>query len=113
MWLPVYEGGGKELGDALSINFKPLQHVLGFLITLVGVRVLFRATSQQSRAQTPPSSLEEKGSGVTSPNPWASSRSMEQPIKSQSSVYWNNAEATSVVPLKACYEIYYPTLSNL
>ena len=24
-----------------------------------------------SRAQTPPSSHEEKGSGVTSPNPWA------------------------------------------
>ena len=28
-----------------------------------------------------------------SQNPWASSRSMEQPIISQSSVYWNNAEA--------------------
>ena len=40
-----------------------------------------------SRAQTPPSSREEKGSGVTSPNPWASSRSLERPIKSQNSVY--------------------------
>ena len=46
----------------------------------------------------------------------ASSRSVERPIKSQSSVYWNNAEArtsTSIVPLKACYDIQYPTLSNL
>ena len=52
----------------------------------------------------------------TSPNLWDSSRSLERPIKSQSSVYWNNAEArtsTSNVPLKACYEIHYPTLSNL
>ena len=38
---------------------------------------------------------------------------MERPIKSQSSVYWNNVEArtnTSIVPLKACH---YPTRSNL
>ena len=71
---------------------------------------------RQSRAQTPPSSHEEKGdqsraqltrgegeSGVTSPNPWASSRNVERPIISQSGVYWNNEEArttTSIVPLK-------------
>ena len=57
----------------------------------------------------PTSSREEKGSGVTSPNPWASSRSLEQPIKSQSVVYWNNAEArmsTSIIPLKARYEVH-------
>ena len=66
-----------------------------------------RITSQQilSRAQTPPSSRKEKGFGVTSPNPWASSgsRSVEQLTKSQSGVYWTNAEAgtsTSIVPLK-------------
>jgi len=40
-----------------------------------------------SCVQTPPTSREEKGSGVTSPNPWASSRSMERPIRSQNSVY--------------------------
>ena len=37
-------------------------------------------------------------------------------MKSQSSVYWKNAEArtsTSIRPLKVCYEIHYPTLSNL
>ena len=57
----------------------------------------------ESRAQIPPSSHEEKGAGVTSPN---LSRSMAQPMKSQSSVYWINAEvkgrqlSTSMVPLK-------------
>ena len=39
-----------------------------------------------------PSSREEKGSGVTSPNPWASSRSVEQPIKLQSSIYWKQEQ---------------------
>ena len=42
-----------------------------------------------------------------------SSRSVEWPIKLQSSVYWNNVEVrtgTSIIPLKACYEIHYPTL---
>ena len=37
-----------------------------------------------SRAQIPPSSRKEKGSGVTSQNPWASYRSMEWPIRLQS-----------------------------
>ena len=49
------------------------------------------------------SSREEKGSGVTSRNAWASSRNEKRPMKSQSGVYWNNAEArtsTSIVPLK-------------
>ena len=50
-----------------------------------------------------PRPREEKGFDVTSPNPWASSRSVEQPIKSQSSVYWNNVKArtsTSIILLK-------------
>ena len=54
-----------------------------------------------SRAQTPPSSRKEKGSGITSPNPWVSSRNVEHPIKK--GIYWNNAAArttTSIVPLK-------------
>ena len=41
--------------------------------------------------------------GVTSRNAWASSRNAKRPMKSQSGVYWNNAEArtsTSFVPLK-------------
>ena len=70
----------------------------------------------QSHAQTPLSSHEKKRSGVTSPNHWASSRSMERPIKSQSNVYWNNEEARTsilILPLKVCYEIHYPTLTNL
>ena len=33
-----------------------------------------------------------EGSGVISPNPWASSRSMEQRMKLQSSIHWNNSE---------------------
>ena len=45
-----------------------------------------------SHVQTPPSSRKVKGSGVTSPNLWASSRSVEWPIISQSSVYWKEAE---------------------
>ena len=56
-----------------------------------------------SHAQTPPSSHEEKGSGVTSPNPWATSWSVEWPMILQSSVYWNDAEArasTSNTPPK-------------
>ena len=56
-----------------------------------------------SRVQTPPSSWEEKGSGVTSRNPWVSSRNVEQPMELQSGVYWNNTEArtsTTIVPLK-------------
>ena len=51
----------------------------------------------------PASSCMEKGSGVTSQNPWASSRSMEHPMKSQISVYWNNPEvrtSTSILLLK-------------
>ena len=51
----------------------------------------------------PASSRKEKGSGVTSRNPWSSSRSMEQPMKLQSGTYWNNAEArttTSILLLK-------------
>ena len=39
---------------------------------------------REGRGRTPPSSPKEKGSGVTSSNPWASSRSVEQPIKLQS-----------------------------
>ena len=60
-------------------------------------------TSCPLHPQTPPSSHEEKGSDVTSPNPWASSRNVERPIILQNGVYWNNAEArtsTSIVLLK-------------
>ena len=51
-----------------------------------------------------PAHAKEKGSGVTTPNPWASSRSVERPIKLQSGGYWNNVEvrtSTSIIPLKA------------
>ena len=65
----------------------------------------------------PPSSREEKGSGVTSSNLWASSRSVEWPMKSQSNMYWNNSEvriSTLIVPLKATLWIQYPPiLTNL
>ena len=50
-----------------------------------------------------------------SKNPWTSFRSLEQPIKLQRGVY-QNAEvrtSTSMVPLKAYYEIHYSTLCNL
>ena len=39
-----------------------------------------------------PAHARRRGRVSQSPNPWASSRSVERPIKSQSSVYWNNAE---------------------
>ena len=68
-----------------------------------------------SHAQTPPSSREEKGSGVTSPNPWATSRSVEWPMILQSSVYWNDAEArtsTSNTPPKVMLWNSLLTLTN-
>ena len=68
-----------------------------------------------SHAQTPPCSREEKGSGFTSPNPWATSRSIEWPMISQSSVYWNDAEArtsTSNTPPKVMLWNSLLTLTN-
>ena len=60
-----------------------------------------------------PDSREEKGSGVTSPHvhSWASSRSVEQPIKLQGGVYWSNVEVRTSTSIhsKWCYEIHYPT----
>ena len=41
--------------------------------------------------------------GVISPNPWATSRNMERPMKLQSGVYWTNAQvrtSTSIILLK-------------
>ena len=80
-----------------------------------GVRMMGRDKGEVVSFPAPPSSHKEKGSGVTSQNPWTSFRSLEQPIKLQSGVY-QNAEvrtSTSMVPLKAYYEIHYSTLSNL
>ena len=42
-----------------------------------------------------------EGVSITSPNCWASSRSMERPIKSQSSVYWNNVEVRTILQLQS------------
>ena len=45
----------------------------------------------------------KKGSDITSPKPWASSRSVERPMKSQIGVCRNNVEArvsTSIILLK-------------
>ena len=63
----------------------------------------------ESHTQTLPSSRKEKGSGVTSPNPSASSRNVKRPMKLQSGVYWNNAEArtsTSIGTLKMKFIIH-------
>ena len=50
-------------------------------------------TQCQSRPQIPPSSREERRSGGTSPNHWASSSNVERPIISQNGIHWNNEEA--------------------
>ena len=70
-----------------------------------------------------PSSREEKGSGVTSPNPWASSRSMGRPMKSQSSIYWTENKyfnsPTILLSYTNNYKVYiqwnvsYPNMSGL
>ena len=87
--------GGREEGLEGRRQNKQVIYCLEFLRFCQG-------TDGESCAQTPLSSREEKGSGVTSPNPWTSSRRCRL-IKMQSSVYWNNAEvrtSTLIVPLK-------------
>ena len=51
-------------------------------------------------------------SGVTGSTPWASTKGMEQPVKSQSNVI-DNSEAKDKKHSKRCYEIHYPTWINL
>ena len=60
--------------------------------------------SGNETTQTP---REEKGSGVTSPNSWGSSKGMERPMKSQNSVYWNNVEQVLQLNLLLYWQIYY------
>ena len=58
---------------------------------------------------------EWKGSGVTSQNSWAISRSLERPIKLQSSVYWNNAEVgtnTSIICSKCIVKFVIQPICN-
>ena len=62
-------------------------------------------------AQILPSSHEEKGSGVTTPNPFASN--MKRPIKLQSGIHWEMRKQEQVLQSpcsKWYYEIPYPTL---